>query len=46
VNLKHNGKAGCPTAFSANEEAAFVSHMKAIALSGFPFDTFDLRVLA
>ena len=46
VNPKHGRKAGHPTAFSANEEAAFVSHMKTVALWGFPFDTFDLRVLA
>ena len=46
VNQKHGGKAGHPTAFSANEEAAFVSHMKTFALWGFPFGTFDLGVLA
>jgi len=43
VNLKHNGKVGHPTTFSANEEAAFVSHMKTVALWGFPFDTLTTR---
>lgn len=46
VNQKHGRQVGHPTVFTENEEAAFVSHMKTVALWGFPFDTFDLRVLA
>ena len=46
VNQKHGGKAGHPTAFTADEEASFVLHIKTVALWGFPFDMLDLRVLA
>ena len=46
INDKHSGKAGHPTAFTEYEEASFVSHIKSVALWGFPFDMLDLRVLA
>ena len=46
VNQKHGGKAGHPTAFTADEEASFVLHIKTVALWGFPFDMLDLMVLA
>ena len=46
INDKHSGKAGHPAAFTECEEASFVSHIKSVALWGFPFDMLDLRVLA
>ena len=42
----HSKPFGGQVVFNNDEENAFVEHMRVVAEWGFPFDTFDLRVLA
>ncbi|ESO88428.1 hypothetical protein LOTGIDRAFT_165552 [Lottia gigantea] len=46
MNKKHTGKTGHPFVFNNDEEATFVEHPQTVAKWGFPFDSFDLRLLA
>lgn len=45
-NQKHIQAIGHPTAFSIQEEQAFVNHVLLLSEWGFPFDLVDLRKLA
>ena len=46
LQKKHGKKHGRPTAFSDTEEAVFCKHIETVGNWGFPFDKFDLRMLA
>ena len=46
MKKRHFKPTGHPTAFSDVEEKAFCAHIETVSTWGFPFDTFDIRMLA